>query len=53
MAELFQRISYMSDHALLNLLDEQENRANLRGLLSILSLFAACLVNYIIQEHEY
>ena len=46
------RGSYMSAHVLLNLLNELEKRDKMRGLPSILSLFATSLINSIIQEHE-
>ena len=46
------RGSYMSAHVLLNLLNELGKRDKMRGLPSILSLFATSLINSIIQEHE-
>ena len=46
------RGSYMSAHVLLNLLNELGKRDKMRGLPSILSLFATHLINSIIQEHE-
>ena len=42
----------MSAHVLLNLLNELGKRDTMRGLPSILSLFATSLINSIIQEHE-
>ena len=42
----------MSAHVLLNLLNELGKRDKMRGLLSILSLFATSFINSIIQEHE-
>ena len=42
----------MSTHVLLNLLKELGKSDKMRGLLSILSLFATNLINSIIQEHE-
>ena len=42
----------MSAHVLLNLLNELGKRDKMRGLPSILSLFAMSLINSIIQEHE-
>ena len=42
----------MSAHVLLNLLNELGKRDQMRGLPSILSLFARSLINSIIQEHE-
>ena len=44
--------SYMSVHVLLNLLNELGKKDKMRGLPSILSLFATSLINSIIQEHE-
>ena len=46
------RGSYMSDHVLLNLLNELGKRDKMRGLPSILSLFRNELINSIKQEHE-
>ena len=46
------RGSNMSAHVFLNLLNELGKRDKMRGLLSILSLFATSLINSIIQEHE-
>ena len=46
------RGSYMSAHVLLNLLNELRKRDKMRGLPSILSLYAMSLRNSIIQEHE-
>ena len=46
------RGSYMSAHVLLNLLNELGKRDIMRGLPSILSVFATSLINSIIQEHE-
>ena len=43
----------MSAHVLLNLLNKLWKRDNMRGLQSILSLFATSLINLIIQEHKY
>ena len=42
----------MSAHVLLNLSNELRKRDKMRGLPSILSLFATSLINSIIQEHE-
>ena len=42
----------MSAHVLLNLLNELRKRDKMRGLTSILSLFATSLINSIIQECE-
>ena len=42
----------MSAHVLLNLLNELGKRNKMQGLPSILSLFATCLINSIIQEYE-
>ena len=42
----------MSDHVLLNLLNELGKSDKMRGLPRILSLFATSLINSIIQEHE-
>ena len=42
----------MSAHGLLNLLNELGKRDKMRGLPSILSLFATSLINSIIKEHE-
>ena len=42
----------MSAHGLLNLLNELGKRDKMRGLPSILSLFATSLIHSIIQEHE-
>ena len=42
----------MSANVLLILLNELGKRDKMRGLPSILSLFAASLINSIIQEHE-
>ena len=42
----------MSAHVLLNLLNELRKRDKMRGLPSILSLFATSLINSIIQGHE-
>ena len=47
------RGSYMSAHVLLNLLNELGKKDKMRGLPSILSIFATSLINSIIQEHEY
>ena len=46
------RGSYMSAQVLLNLLNELGKRHKMRGLPSILFLFATSLINSIIQEHE-
>ena len=46
------RGSYMSDHVLLNLLNELGKRDKMRGLPSILSLFRNEFNNSIKQEHE-
>ena len=42
----------MSAHVLLNLLNELGKRDKMRGLPSILFIFATSLINSIIQEHE-
>ena len=42
----------MSAYVLLNLLNELGKRDKMRGLPSILSLFATSLINSIIHEHE-
>ena len=42
----------MSAHVLLNLLNKLRKRDKMRGLPSILSLFATSLINSIILEHE-
>ena len=42
----------MSAHVLLNFFNELRKRDNMRGLRSILSLFATSLINSILQEHE-
>ena len=42
----------MSAHFLLNLFNELRKRDKMRGLPSILSLYAMSLRNSIIQEHE-
>ena len=42
----------MNAHVLLNLLNEFGKRDKMRGLPSILSLFATSLINSILQEHE-
>ena len=44
------RGSYMSAHVLLNLLNELGKSDEMRGLQSILSLFAMSLLNSIIQD---
>ena len=41
----------MSAHVLLNLLNELRKRDIMRGLASILSLFATSLINSLIREH--
>ena len=41
----------MSAHVLLNLLNKLRKRDKMRGLLSILSLFATSFYNFIIQMH--
>ena len=41
----------MSAHVLLNLLNKLGKRDKMRGLPSILSLFATSYINSIIQEH--
>ena len=46
------RGSNMSAHVLLNLLNGLGKIDKMRGLPSILSLFATSLINSIIQEHE-
>ena len=42
----------MSTHVLLNLLNELREIDKMRGLSSILQLFATSLINSIIQEYE-
>ena len=42
----------MSDHVLLNLLNESGKRDKMRGLLAFYLFFATSLINSIIQEHE-
>ena len=42
----------MSAHVLLNLFNELGKRDKMRGLPSILSLFATSLINSIIQERQ-
>ena len=42
----------MSAHVLLHLLNELGKGEKMRGLPSILSLFATSLINSIIHEHE-
>ena len=42
----------MSSHVLLDLLNELKIRDKMRGLPSILSLFATSLINSIIREHK-
>ena len=42
----------MSAHLLLNLLNKLGKRDKMRGLLSIVTLFATSLINSIIQELE-
>ena len=42
----------MSAHVLLNLLNELRKRDKMRGLPSILSIFATSLINSIIHWHE-
>ena len=42
----------MSAHVLLNFLNELGKRDKMRGLPSILSLFATSLINSMIHEHE-
>ena len=46
------RDSNMSAHVFLNLLNELGKRDKMRGLPSILSIFATSLINSIIQENE-
>ena len=43
----------MRAHVLLNLSNEMGKRDKMRGLSSILTFFAASLINSIRQEHEY
>ena len=44
----------MNAHAILNLLNKLRKRDKMGGLLSIfISFFARCLINSVIQEHEY
>ena len=42
----------MNAHVLLNLLNKLGKRDKMRGLPSILSLFAADIINSMIQEHD-
>ena len=42
----------MGAHVSLNLLNELRKSDKIRGLASILSLFATSLINSIIQEHK-
>ena len=42
----------MGIYILLNLLNDLRNSDKMRGLSSILSLFATILINSILQEHE-
>ena len=42
----------MSANVLMNLLNELGKRDKMRGLPSVLSLFATNLINSMIQEHE-
>ena len=42
----------MGAHVLLNLINEFGKSDKMRGLQSILSLFASSVINSIIQEHE-
>ena len=46
------RGSYISAHVLLNLLNKLKKCNKMRGLPSILSLFAKSLINSVIQEHK-
>ena len=50
--QLLYRGSYTSAHILLNLSNELRKSDRMRGLLSILSLFATSLINSIMQELE-
>ena len=43
----------MSANVLLDLLNELKKSDKMRGLPSILSLFATSLINSIIQEHDF
>ena len=49
---VLRRGSYMSVLVFLNLLNELGKRDKMRGLPSILSLFATSLIHSIIHEHE-
>ena len=46
------RGSYISAHVLSNLLNKLGKRDKMRGLPSMLSLFATSLINSIVKEHE-
>ena len=52
-SKLINKGSYMSAHVLLNVLNELGKIYKMRGLSSILSLFATSLINSIIYGHEY
>ena len=43
----------MSAHVLLNLINKFSKTDRMRGLSSILSLFATSLIDSIMQQHEY
>ena len=45
--------SNISAHVSLNLLNELWKRDKMQGMSSMLSFFATCLINSIIQESEY
>ena len=49
---LFNKGSYMSDHVLLNLLNELRESDKMQGLQSNLSLFTTSLINSTKHEHE-
>ena len=52
LAHFLYRGSYMSAHALLNLLNKLGKSDKMRGLPSLYLFFATSLINSIIQEHE-
>ena len=51
--EIDSMISYMSAHALLNVLHELKKRDKMRGVRGFHRLFATILINSTIQKHEY
>ena len=46
------RVSYISAHVLLNLLNELRKRDKMRACRAFYLFFATSLINSIIQEHE-